>query len=89
MSKTFAEFSPEAHRPKPIGLPTQLHLCHDGLNDFTEAGRSTAAPVYLTLERVDVELRTLPSGGATVTLSIPRDVARELGMVPSESRELE
>lgn len=52
-------------------------------------GTATNPPVYLTMESVEVELRTLPSGGAAVTLTIPRDMARELGLVPPENRELE
>lgn len=71
-----------------------FHLYDDVLTemayDLSEVGGSTTAPpVYLTLEGVEVELRTLPSGGVAVTLTIPRDIARELGLVPSENRELE
>lgn len=68
-----------------------FHLYEDMLtelvNESVEDGDAAAdPPVYLTLEGIDVELRTLPSGGAAVTLSIPRDIARELGLVPAESR---
>lgn len=68
-----------------------FHLYDDMLtemvNEFDEDGGVAAnPPVYLTLEGIDVELRTLPSGGAAVTLSIPRDIARELGLVPAKSQ---
>ncbi|TCP15935.1 hypothetical protein [Simplicispira metamorpha] len=73
-----------------------FHLYDDVLTEMAyelaeESGSTStpAPPVYLTLEGVEVELRTLPSGGAAVTLTIPRDMARELGLVPPENRELE
>ncbi len=71
-----------------------FHLYDDVLTEMAyelaqEGGSTPALPVYLTLEGVEVELRTLPSGGAAVTLTIPRDIARELGLVPSEKRKLE
>ena len=71
-----------------------FHLYDDVLTEMAselaeEGGSTPAPPVYLTLEGVEVELQTLPSGGAAVTLTIPRNIARELGLVPSVNRELE
>jgi hypothetical protein len=47
-----------------------------------DAGEPSATPVYLQLDGVAVELQTLAGGGASVTLTLPRDIARELGLVP-------
>ncbi|MFY3384718.1 hypothetical protein [Paracidovorax sp. MALMAid1276] len=74
-----------------VGDQPGFHLYDDVLTEMAyetpgEGGATEDPPVYLTLEGVDVELQTLPSGGAAVTLTIPRDIARELGLLPPESR---
>jgi len=38
-------------------------------------------PVYLRLEGVQVHLETLDRGGAVVTISIPEETAKELGLI--------
>jgi len=58
-----------------------FHLCEDAFDEFTREG-TEEPPVYLQLDGVEVELETLKPGGASVTVKIPRDVARELGLVP-------
>lgn len=42
-------------------------------------------PVYLRLEGVAARLRTLDGGGAAVTVTLPRIVARELGLLPNDA----
>jgi hypothetical protein len=54
------------------------HLYEDCL-DFGDE-----PPVYLRLEGVQVELETLGEYGAAVTLTLPRRVAVELGLLPDE-----
>ena len=57
------------------------HLYDDALDDFGGEGE-TEQPVYLRLDGVHVEIETLVSGGASVTATIPRNIARELGLLP-------
>lgn len=40
------------------------------------------APVYLQLEGVAVQMETLANGGATVSVRLPAQTARELGLLP-------
>lgn len=42
------------------------------------------APVYLQLEGVAVQLETLANGGATVSVRLPAQTARELGLIPKK-----
>lgn len=56
------------------------HLYDDALDDFSIVGEGEP-PVYLRLDGVHVELETLDGGGASVTFSIPRATARELGLL--------
>ncbi len=39
-------------------------------------------PVYLRLDGVQVEMETLCDGGASVTVTLPGVIARELGLLP-------
>jgi len=55
---------------------TNDNLCDD--DDFEP-------PVYLTIEGVDVKMETLSNGGARVTVTLPRELARELGLLPKET----
>ena len=55
------------------------HLYDDCLDDFDD---SQEPPVYLRLDGVHVELMTLGDAGASVTVTIPRAVARDLGLLP-------
>lgn len=41
-------------------------------------------PIYLRLDGVHVELHTQNEPGASVTVTIPRATARELGLLPKE-----
>lgn len=50
---------------------------------FLDAG-DPEPPVYLCLDGLPTELETLPSGGARVTVTIPREMAREMGLLPAE-----
>ncbi len=59
-----------------------FHLYDDALGDFTAQDGSVKTPVYLQLDGVSVQLETLSSGGASVTVALPRDVAQELGLLP-------
>jgi hypothetical protein len=62
-----------------------FHLYDDVLDEFIFEGAAAPAesPVYLRLDGVAVEVQTLSTGGASVTVTIPRDIARELGLLPS------
>ena len=53
------------------------HL-YDDVLDFEED-----PPVYLRLDGVQIELVTLGDAGASVTITLPRAIARELGLVPN------
>lgn len=44
------------------------------------------APVYLQLEGVAVQLETLAGGGATVSIRLPAQTARELGLIPKSRK---
>jgi len=61
-----------------------FHLYEDASDSF---GKDEAfeAPIYLTLESVEVQLETLANGGATVTVAIPRELAIELGLLPKQT----
>lgn len=68
------------HRYQVVDQPG-FHLYDDVLDDFGD-DPNIEAPVYLKLEGVAVELQTRGPGGDWVTLTIPRELARELGLVP-------
>ncbi len=53
------------------------HLYDDVMDQYSTDGEP---PVYLRLDGIPVELCTLASG-ASVTLTIPRVIARELGLL--------
>jgi hypothetical protein len=55
-----------------------FHLWDDCFETLAEGD---AAPVYLQLEGVPVSLQT-QGAGATVTVKIPREMARALGLLP-------
>ena len=56
------------------------HLYDDVLDSFDQ---DREPPVYLQLDRVQVELATLGCSGASVTVALPRKIARELGLLPA------
>jgi hypothetical protein len=59
-----------------------FHLYWDLLDDMSAAAEGETMPVYLRLDGVAVELRTLPTGGASVTITLSNELARELGLLP-------
>ena len=59
-----------------------FHLDEDVFDEMG-ATEGTEQPVYLRLDGVAVELRTLEGGGASVTVALPRELARELGLLPA------
>ena len=59
-----------------------FHLYDDALDSFARANTSHEPPVYLRLDGVAVQLETMDSGGASVTVRLPRELARELGLLP-------
>lgn len=65
------------------GLPG-FHLYDDVLDAFGSEGKGES-PVYLRLDGVAAQVETLPSGGAAVTVVLPRQTARELGLLPTET----
>lgn len=56
-----------------------FHLADDVLDELTG---NPDPPVHLRIDGIGVELRTLADGGASVTLLLPREVARQLGLLP-------
>lgn len=56
------------------------YLYEDAMDDFGGTGEN--APVYLELDGVQVELVTTDQG-ARVTVVLPKDTARALGILPA------
>lgn len=62
-----------------------FHLYED-VSDSLSRDEGFEPPVYLSLEGVAVvQLETLATGGAAVTVAIPRELARELGLLPKQT----
>lgn len=59
-----------------------FHLYDDVLDSFGAKAGELEPPVYLRLNGVTVQLETLAAGGATLTVALPRELARELGLLP-------
>jgi hypothetical protein len=60
-----------------------FHFYEDALDSFgAEAGAEQ--PVYLRLDGIAAEMQALSSRGASVTLTLPRELARSHGLLPSE-----
>ena len=57
-----------------------FHLYDDAIEALTVPEGEEPA-VYLCLEGVAVELQTLEQGGASVTIALPRELARNLGLL--------
>jgi hypothetical protein len=55
-----------------------FHLYEDCIDELIGDGEP---PVYLQFHNIAVRLETLDTPGATVTLVIPRALARELGLL--------
>lgn len=65
-----------------------FHLYEDGLDqmfsDLVDAPEEEA-PVYLALEGVDVAQLTMSGGQAHLTVKLPRETARKLGLLPPKT----
>lgn len=61
-----------------------FHLYEDVLDSLDVGDGAPEPPVYLRLDGIAARLETLSSGGATVTVALPRGRARELGLLPME-----
>lgn len=71
------------YRHQSAGQPG-FHLYNDLLDGFCSDDESES-PVYLCLDGVATKLQTMDSGGVSVTVALPRGVARELGLLPAEA----
>jgi hypothetical protein len=60
-----------------------FHLYEDAFEVRDVGG---LAPVYLDIVGVDAELSTLGSGGGLVSLALPRELARALGILSQEQQ---
>lgn len=58
-----------------------FHLYWDIFDGMTEADEGVPRSVHLRVEGVMTELQTLPDGGAAVTMELPIELARALGLV--------
>lgn len=67
---------------RPSTRGPRFHLYDDALDELSRRGKES--PVYLRLEVVQAQLETLDSGGASVTLTLSRELARALGQLPVE-----
>ncbi|CAB3751859.1 hypothetical protein [Paraburkholderia humisilvae] len=57
-----------------------FHLYFDVLDDLVDGRNETA--VYLRLDGVAVHLETTRDGDASVTVELPQETARALGLIP-------
>ena len=69
------------------GTSTQpgFHLYDDCMDSVGVDDGESEPPVYLRLDGAAVELQTLATAGAAVTIVFPRDLARELGLLPQRT----
>ena len=58
-----------------------FHLYDDVMDSFGAQEGDPEPPVYLCLAGLQVQLETHQEGGATVTVAIPREMARLLGLL--------
>ena len=59
-----------------------FHLYDDALDSFGREHEEMDAPVYLHLDGVEAELQTISGGGVSMTVTLPRELARALGLLP-------
>lgn len=59
-----------------------FHLYDDAMDSFARQEGDPEPPVYLRLDGLQVQLETHLEGGASVTVAIPREMARVLGLLP-------
>ena len=62
-----------------------FQLYEDVLDSLGDDVDRDGAPVYLRLDGVALDLHTLDGGGASVTVVLPRELARELGLLQPSS----
>jgi hypothetical protein len=58
-----------------------FHLYEDALDSLGVDMDDREAPVYLRVDGVSLDLHTLAGGGASVTVALPREAARSLGLL--------
>lgn len=68
------------------GTSPGYHLYDDVLDSLGESDDGQQAPIYLRLDGVQVELATLADGGASVTITLPRETAVDLGLLSLAGR---
>jgi hypothetical protein len=68
------------HRARAATSPG-FHLYDDVLDEFGKSNDEISTPVYLRLDGVAVQLETLTDGRASITVTLPREMARELGLL--------
>lgn len=61
-----------------------FHLYDDVLDSLDAREGAPEPSVYLRLDGIAAQLETLNGGGAMVTVALPRETARELGLLPLE-----
>lgn len=61
-----------------------FHLYDDVMNSFGAQEGEPEPAVYLRLDGLQVHLETHQEGGASVTVAIPREMARVLGLLPPQ-----
>lgn len=66
------------------GDQSGFHLYADVLDEMG-ATEGVEQPVYLRLDGVDAELHTLEGRGASVTVALPRELTRDLGLLPARA----
>ena len=58
-----------------------FHIYDDVLDAFGEHDDERQTLIYLRIEGVGLVVETLTDGGAVVTIALPREVARDLGLL--------
>jgi hypothetical protein len=62
-----------------------FHLYWDSSDSDGLAASTGQAPVYLHIEGVGIDLQALARDGASVTIALPQELARELGLLPGNA----
>lgn len=74
-------------RPRTACRPG-FHLYDDLLDSLWAAQTRTEPPVHLRLQGVAVELQSITSAdGADLTVTLPSELARQLGLIPAKASE--
>jgi hypothetical protein len=59
-----------------------FHLYEDALDDLISGDGSPEPPVYLRLDGVQAQLQTMDGQGVSITVELPREMARAVGLLP-------